>query len=223
MKFGKFFKNLRLVKKMTQDQLAEKLFVSRQTISNWERGINLPDIEQLSIIAKTFEVSLEEVLMQEIREQKKGKKIYLILSIFLAVFLIVSSIMFVISNKEEAPFYEKLEMYQGFCSSNPKYLDHQVTKQGDLISGSISGSYEIDFEFGTYCIPYVHTYEITEGQTLELDESKTTIPDLFILTEKETNLYPENMIGFAFTISVQEYSKTHSVSLSSGWSIFGTD
>jgi transcriptional regulator with XRE-family HTH domain len=43
-KIGKFLKELRNEKNMTQEQLAERMFVSGRTVSRWETGANLPDI-----------------------------------------------------------------------------------------------------------------------------------------------------------------------------------
>lgn len=52
---GKNIRNLRVSKKMTQDDLAGKLFVSRQTVSNYETGKSRPDIEMLVKIAEVLE------------------------------------------------------------------------------------------------------------------------------------------------------------------------
>ena len=48
---GKNIRQLRIQKNMTQDDLAEKLFVTRQTISNYETGRSRPDVEMLAKIA----------------------------------------------------------------------------------------------------------------------------------------------------------------------------
>ena len=46
-KIGRFLSELRKEKKITQEQLAEKLGVARRTVSRWETGSNLPDIDLL--------------------------------------------------------------------------------------------------------------------------------------------------------------------------------
>ena len=56
---------LRSQKQMTQDELAEKLCVTRQTISNWETGKSEPDFESLEMLSKVFEVSAAELLGEE--------------------------------------------------------------------------------------------------------------------------------------------------------------
>lgn len=47
---------------MSQEELAEKAFVSRQTISNWENGKSYPDVQSLSLIAGHFGTSIDELV-----------------------------------------------------------------------------------------------------------------------------------------------------------------
>lgn len=62
MNFGDNIKKVRTERNLTQQQMADKLLVSRQAVSNWENDRNLPDIEMLINIALTFEVSLDELI-----------------------------------------------------------------------------------------------------------------------------------------------------------------
>lgn len=55
-------KDLRKKKNMTQDELAEKLNVTRQAVSNWENGKAQPDIETLTQLAEVFDVSVERII-----------------------------------------------------------------------------------------------------------------------------------------------------------------
>lgn len=55
---GKQIKKLRMARSMTQDDLAERLFVSRQTVSNYETGKSNPDIDMLLHIAQVFETDV---------------------------------------------------------------------------------------------------------------------------------------------------------------------
>ena len=52
---GKNIRQLRTQKNMTQDELAKKLFVTRQTVSNYETGKSRPDVEMLDRIAQMLE------------------------------------------------------------------------------------------------------------------------------------------------------------------------
>ena len=58
MTIGSNIKKLRTGQGLTQDQLAERLFVTRQTVSNWERGASQPDLEQLEAIAAALGVEV---------------------------------------------------------------------------------------------------------------------------------------------------------------------
>ena len=66
---GKNIRALRTRRKMTQDELAEKLYVSRQTVSNYETGKTRPDIDTLIKIAEIMDVDVN-VLIYGIPSQK---------------------------------------------------------------------------------------------------------------------------------------------------------
>ena len=65
MTFGKKIKKLRTDNGLTQDELAEKIYVTRTAISKWESGRGFPNIESLKAISKYFSVSLDELLSGE--------------------------------------------------------------------------------------------------------------------------------------------------------------
>ncbi len=65
MEFNKKLQELRKKKGLTQEELAEVLYVSRTAISKWESGRGFPNIESLKAIAKYFSVSLDELLSSE--------------------------------------------------------------------------------------------------------------------------------------------------------------
>lgn len=64
MKLGEKIYQLRKMSGMTQEQFAEKLNVSRQTISKWESGSTSPDLESIVKLSKMFHVSLDDLLME---------------------------------------------------------------------------------------------------------------------------------------------------------------
>ena len=65
MEFNEKFQQLRKSKALTQEELAEYLFVSRTAISKWESGRGYPNIESLRAIAKFFSVSIDDLLSGE--------------------------------------------------------------------------------------------------------------------------------------------------------------
>lgn len=85
---------------ISQEELAEKVYVSRQTVSNWETGKNYPDIHSVLLLSSVFNVSLDklikgdvEIMKNEIKETEI-KKFNKIGGIY-AVFLILTVITFV--------------------------------------------------------------------------------------------------------------------------------
>lgn len=75
MKIGMFFKELRKEKELTQEQLAEQFGVSRRTVSRWETGSNMPDLDILIEMADYYEVELRELLDGKRREEKMDKEL----------------------------------------------------------------------------------------------------------------------------------------------------
>lgn len=65
MEFNEKLQYLRKQHHWTQEQLAEKLYVSRTAVSKWETGKGCPNIESLKCISKLFSVSIDELLSGE--------------------------------------------------------------------------------------------------------------------------------------------------------------
>ena len=77
MKFNENLKYLRKEEKMTQENLAERLNVSRQAVTKWESGQSLPDIENLKQIADLFGVTMDSLVgdVENKKESNINKKI----------------------------------------------------------------------------------------------------------------------------------------------------
>ena len=71
MQVGKQIQHYRKKKNLSQDDLAEIIFVSRQSISNWERGATYPDIQNLLLLSKVFEVSLDKLVKGDLETMKQ--------------------------------------------------------------------------------------------------------------------------------------------------------
>jgi len=65
MEFNEKLQELRKQKGLTQEELAEILFVSRTAVSKWESGRGMPNIESLKAISKFFAVTLDDLLSSE--------------------------------------------------------------------------------------------------------------------------------------------------------------
>lgn len=92
---GKHIKQLRAAKHMTQEELAEKLFVTRQAVSAWETGKALPDVETLEQIAAALDADVTEVIYGETRapDLKRQRRRWIatgaIISTILAIIFII--------------------------------------------------------------------------------------------------------------------------------------
>ncbi len=62
IKTGKFIAGLRREKGITQEELGSRLGVTNKTVSRWENGNYMPDVETLRLLSKEFGVSMEELL-----------------------------------------------------------------------------------------------------------------------------------------------------------------
>ncbi len=76
MEFNEKLQYFRKKSNLTQEELAEKLFVSRTAISKWESGRGMPSISSLKAISEVFDVSIDELLSSEeiIEAAEKEKK-----------------------------------------------------------------------------------------------------------------------------------------------------
>ena len=92
-------KNNRKQAGLTQEEIAQKLHVSRQTISNWETGRSIPDIYSLVELSNIYDISLDHlvkediVMMNELKKENKEKKIInraIILSAVGVILMIIS-------------------------------------------------------------------------------------------------------------------------------------
>ena len=111
MELGKRLKECRAKSEMTQEELADKLYVSRQTISSWENDKSYPDIHSLLMISDLFGVSLDSLvkgdieIMKEKVEQTKIKSFQRDSNIF-AVLIIVCIV-------SALPLYKWLDILGG--------------------------------------------------------------------------------------------------------------
>lgn len=91
MTFGEKIKKLRTENNLTQEQLAEKLYVTRTAVSKWETDRGLPAIDTLKEIAELFNVSLDslisddDVKSKKLADEKRARIFYIVAIAFLAL------------------------------------------------------------------------------------------------------------------------------------------
>lgn len=71
MNLGEQIKKYRTESSLSQDELAEKLYVSRQSISNWENDKTYPDIKSLLMLSEVFSVSLDKLVKGDVEIMKR--------------------------------------------------------------------------------------------------------------------------------------------------------
>ena len=75
IKTGNFLKELRKEKGLTQEQLAEQMGVARRTVSRWETGMNMPDLDLLIELSDLYETDLREILSGERKSEKMNEEL----------------------------------------------------------------------------------------------------------------------------------------------------
>lgn len=73
VKIGKILKELRKAKGLTQEELAQKFYVTDRSVSRWETGSNLPDISVLIELADFYDVDIREIIDGEIKNIKMNE------------------------------------------------------------------------------------------------------------------------------------------------------
>ena len=75
MNFGERLKQIRANQGLSQEQLAEKIGVSRQAITKWETNRGLPDVENMIILAEIFKVTLDELILERMNTAEPQQEI----------------------------------------------------------------------------------------------------------------------------------------------------
>ena len=145
-KIGKFIAEQRKNKKLTQEQLAEKLGINNRTISRWENGINMPDASLYKKICEVLEISIEELINGEKtnkenirqsyekalittvdnnkKQERKINKLLRILALAVLVSIISIIIIIIYYNKK----YPKIDIYNmNVIESEKNELNEKLT------------------------------------------------------------------------------------------------
>lgn len=85
MTIGNNIKKLRVARGLTQDQLAERLFVTRQTVSSWERSASRPSLEQLEAIAAALGEDVMTLLYGPKPKYRPSRKRVILVVVLLAL------------------------------------------------------------------------------------------------------------------------------------------
>lgn len=169
---------------LSQEVLAERIGVTRQTISNWELGETSPNPEQLKLLSKTLNVSIDELLDNDVKEILVEKvsnteklagiiiKILKIIGIIFIVLLVIDFITLILFNviKTNHNVYNEKTSVTLECTLDGIDYDYVIEYDGNDNILDYSGSEFIDnvikdkeFEFGTSMVNYIEKYFKNNG------------------------------------------------------------
>ena len=178
MKLGDNILKLRKDCKLSQEQLAEKVDVTRQTISNWELGETSPNPEQLKLLSKSLNVSIDELLNNDIKpvlvekvsntEKLAGLiiKILKVMGILFIVGFVVVILLSVFFGSRQSSKTEKTEqIVQLSCVLNNEKYEYLIEyDQNDNIIDASGSEYIIniikdkEFNKAKILVKYIETY-----------------------------------------------------------------
>lgn len=118
MTIGEQIQKLRIQKGLTQDRLSEMLEVSRQSVSKWELGQAVPEVDKIIRMSEVFEVSTDTILLNNSEEQVDNKNPLHLGSIYLVVKDFERSV----------EFYEKFygQKTDNRCRSGNKFVEFYI-------------------------------------------------------------------------------------------------
>ena len=178
MKLGDNILKLRKDCKLSQEQLAEKVDVTRQTISNWELGETSPNPEQLKLLSKALNVSIDELLNNDIKQVLVEKvnnteklagliiKILKVMGILFIVGFVTIILLSVFFGSRQSSKTEKTEQtVQLSCVLNNEKYEYLIEyDQNDNIIDASGSEYIInivkdkEFNKAKILVKYIETY-----------------------------------------------------------------
>ena len=178
MKLGDNILKLRKDCKLSQEQLAEKVDVTRQTISNWELGETSPNPEQLKLLSKSLNVSIDELLNNDIKPVLVEKvsnteklagiiiKILKVIGILFIVGFVAIILLSVFFGSRQSSKTEKTEQtVQLSCVLNNEKYEYLIEyDQNDNIIDASGSEYIInivkdkEFNKAKILVKYIETY-----------------------------------------------------------------
>ena len=100
MEFNEKLQHLRKQKHLTQEQLAEKLYVSRAAVSKWESGKGYPNIESLKAVSELFSVSIDDLLsgkeLLTLAEKENRSNINTIYGLIFGILDMITAVFFIL-------------------------------------------------------------------------------------------------------------------------------
>ena len=205
MEFSKKLYELRKEKSFSQEELADKLNVARQTISKWENGITTPDTNNLIELSKIFEISIDELLCNNCKkesdkEKKKTSKTKKIIIMIIALIIIICVIMFLIKIINRYNIVDKFTDY--YMKENHKDEYFYFESETEMKNATVDKWNFINIKVRDNIL--IKEYYETRIDKLKNQQS----PDLIrIEIYDDTFYYDIDMINKTYTKKIDEVGK----------------
>ncbi|WP_095174226.1 MULTISPECIES: helix-turn-helix domain-containing protein [Blautia] len=145
MEFNEKLQHLRKQKHLTQEQLAEKLYVSRAAVSKWESGKGYPNIESLKAVSELFSVSIDDLLsgkeLLTLAEKENRSNINTIYGLIFGILDMITAVFFVLPlfGQEDKDYIRMVTLFSNTTISAPIKTIYYVL----LISLTVFGAVEL--------------------------------------------------------------------------------
>ena len=164
-KIGVIIRNHRIALGLTQEEVGNKVFVSKQAVSKWETGKTLPDLEMLRKLCDILQISKDEILGGSIEETKKNRKwlkmlaVISVISILIALFFGLGGVDYIDRHTQSSVAYVAVFM-NGEVLSTEEYQIEGIERIQNYVNG-----YKFDIDYGTICgiVHLSREYEIEFG------------------------------------------------------------
>ena len=179
MKFEEKLMSLRKTKGWSQEDLANQIGVSRQTISKWESSQTIPDMNKLIEMSKIFEISVDELINDDNKEEKAEEKttvfskinlkptniLLIVACILILIGLIISILLYINKDSEELYVEDILMITYSFTMNENVYVTeiYSFNKNDECIGNSIYLEIINNNDYNTI------VKEITESSNQERD------------------------------------------------------
>lgn len=165
MYIGKKLKELRIQLGYSQEQLANELGVTRQTLSNWECGKTVPDSVQLSKISKQLNISIDCIVGKEQKGEKEmRKKTNIIWIMLLAMNIVLTVIMAIVSANQSNNILGKILISAGppvICSVIVYFvLQNALNNEDYSLIGGYNEKYKYDVKELRNIIRFIQGYTV---------------------------------------------------------------
>ena len=213
-KIGKFILKLRKEKKMTQQELADKLNVTDRAVSHWENGRSIPDVSLFKTICEVFDISVNELITGEklskekliiqsdeniintLKDSKKNKNKFQKIIIILIIGIIVLLIAVLLGFKNK---YPKIDLFNFTIQQADPERPYKLEKQLTIDKRSV---YYYGLDFAVFCEKNEKCYQVNKA----LKHNQITLKEFQEYLEKQAqyqNYKISRMYGGGTTI----YSK----------------